>query len=77
MHIHDMEQHNGNKADYSMTILRKYKTSFERQNNEPARIKIAKPNENINSESEWNSQTIERIKAVQIGENYKNKTIKF
>ena len=66
---HDKLEHNGEKADYRMTVLRKYKSAFERQNNEPARIKISKVGENINSKLEWNNQAIERIRNVDIYSN--------
>ena len=50
-----------------MKILRKYKSAFERQNNEPARIKISKTAENLNSKLEWNAQNIQRIRIVPLG----------
>ena len=50
-----------------MEVLRKYKSAFERQNNEPTRIKIAKPGTNINSKTEWNNQNIQRLQSINIG----------
>ena len=51
-----------------MKILRKYATAFERQANEPMRIKLTKKEDNLNSKSEWNSQQVDRLRIVNLGE---------
>ena len=75
MHMHDIMHHNGQKAEYRMEIIRKYKSAFERQSNEPMRIKLdikSKYKTNINSKTEWNSQSIERLRAIPVGGNNAN-----
>ena len=71
MHNHDTNEHNGIKAEYSMTVIQKYRSTFERQNNEPYRIKLNKPEESLNSKTEWNSQQTERLVKV---DRYGNKS---
>ena len=51
MHIHDMTDHNGRKAEYKMDVLKKFPTAFERQNNKPITIKLTPPESNINSKT--------------------------
>ena len=72
MHTHDLQEHGGAKSEYKMIILRKYKNAFERQSNEPIRIKLANKNENLNSKTEWHSQQVERLRSVEVGEQNRN-----
>ena len=68
--MHDMQYHGGVRAEYRMEVLRTYKSAFERQTNEPMRITIFQKSKhviNINNKSEWNSQQIERLRAVHVG----------
>ena len=78
MHLHDNKEKNREKAEYRMAIIQKYKSSFQRQCNEPMRIKIAKKSKhitNINSKTEWNSQCIDRLRAIPVGGEYNNDNI--
>ena len=66
--IHDLQEHMGVPSKYQMKIIRKYSNAFERQQNEPMRIKLAKTGTNLNSKTEWHSQEVERLRLTQVGE---------
>ena len=46
----------------------KYSNTFEKQSNEPMRIKLSKAGCNLNSKTEWHSQEVERLRLTQVGE---------
>ena len=63
MKKHIDKEHEGNKDDieFAWKVLLKHNKPLQRQLHEAVKIKNRKPNENLNSKSEFNGQRIQRV----------------
>ena len=63
MKKHIDDEHDGIKegVDFSWRVLKKYNKPLQRQLHEAVRIQNKKPEENLNSKSEFNGQRVQRI----------------